>query len=154
MNRMRAAVVMALLLGTAQSAVADDCTYDTCALRMKSTWGGFELVAGKEERKIATLGGFASSKPEALLAERSEIAAQHYREFRSAQRNAALVSLVGSGLVIGSFFEWDSGEGYSDTGWALLIGGIAAGLVGNWMKAGAQEKVSHAIWEYNGTFAE
>lgn len=140
-----------MLIGSPGQAFGQDCDYDTCALRLQSGWRAVRLVAGSEAQEISELGLFPSRDPVPLLAERSELAASLYGDFRSQQVKGSLLYVTGLGLVVASFFYYDSDGGYTDAGWGLVIGGAVVGAVGNAMQSLASDKLSRAVWEYNGT---
>ena len=76
-----------LLLGLATGsagAQAPGCTYETCALRLRSRfWSGVSVVQGHDARRVARLGLFAPHID--LLASGSDSTKAHYLAFRAKQ---------------------------------------------------------------------
>lgn len=136
---------------------AQECgDYESCAMRLKRSWTGMTLVAGAQERKLTGINMFPSSEPGEIMAQRSEIAAEFYRSFRSQYRTGALINLVGVGVgTAGIIMSYDSDTSeWDDTQWGLIIGGAVVSVIGNAIQNSAKDKASRAVWEYNRTFSK
>jgi hypothetical protein len=137
-------IVPALVLLMSPAALpAQDCTYDTCALRIEGT----RVVAGREGAAVATLRAFRTPRLEDRFAV-SDSAAAHYVRFADNYVAGNVWSMVGGG-ALGLAYAASN----DDASTTLIAGSIAVGIVaslvgGNKVRK-AQAALSRAVWWYN-----
>ena len=142
---------VALCIGSATDLRAQkppSCSYDRCALRVKSSFFGTSIVQGRQEDHLASITFFAPGLPQ--LAERSDSAAALYAAFRGRQNRGTVLTLVGlvsvivGAAVAGSDQDWGM--------WAIVPGGILT-LAGVQQWNSGRDRLSRAVWEYNRTLS-
>jgi hypothetical protein len=146
-------MVAALLLVAAGSAQAQapGCTYDTCALRVRSRfWSGISLVQGQDARRVARLGLFAPRID--ILASGSDSTKKHYLAFRAKQNTGGALLLVGAvfaGVVGGLAYD----EAHYNDHRGLVVGFAVASLTftiwGGSKQVSASDHLQQAMWFYN-----
>jgi hypothetical protein len=144
------AAAITILTLCMQSQAFGQCDYDSCSLRIKYGWS-LKLVAGAEEHEIAGLGMFPSKATTEIFAERSELAASMYQDFRSQRITGSVLALGGLAMMFGGVFAAEENE---NLGVALVFGGLAISTAGMVVQTTAFDKVSKAIWEYNRTLSQ
>ncbi len=135
----------ALFFPLSAMAQAADCTYETCALRVKHRFFSQEIVRGAEEAKVATLGIIAPRI--ALLAERSDSAQVYYHSFRSAHNTRLWLALGAAASLAGSFVASQNDEDGIAIG--LLAVGVGFTTGGAILSVKSRDHLSAAIWWYN-----
>ncbi len=140
-------LMLAVCPPVATAQAGQDCTYASCALRIRHSLFSTQLVQGQAERRVASLGLFPPEVP--LFAERSDTSARHYAAFRRRHTTGALLALAGSVALAAGVFVDDS-----DVGLILVAGGGLLGITGGIQATRAQDRLSQAIWWYNRTLAE
>jgi len=150
MTRPLVAALLLLAAGSAQ-AQAPGCTYDTCALRLRSRfWSGISVVQGRDARRVARLGLFAPHID--LLATGSDSTKAHYLAFRAKQNSGGALLLVGAvfaGVVGG--LAYDQAH-YNDHKGLVLGFGLASITFTIWggaKQVSASDHLHQAIWFYN-----
>jgi len=150
MTRPLIAVLLLLAAGSAQ-AQAPGCTYDTCALRLRTRfWSGINLVQGQDARRVARLGLFAPHID--LLASGSDSTKAHYLAFRAKQNSGGALLLVGAvlaGVVGGLAYDkahYDDNKGLV---WGFGLSSVTLGIWGGAKQVQANNHLQQAIWFYN-----
>lgn len=149
MTRLRASCLLAAMVLCAWPAAApaqtpDPCTYDACALRVRYRLFGGQIVRGREDDRVASLGWLAPSVP--LFAERSDTAAWYYASFRRRQHVGAALGFAGLVASAAALLVRDSND---DLAAGLGIGGSVLFIGGGIQLGRANERLSRAVWWYN-----
>ncbi len=147
-------VLPRLLMVVAGSVVAEDagaqipdpCSYVDCALRIKSSKS---LVQGIQEEHVATL--FLWAPQISLFAERSDTAATLYSGYRSRHNSGLLMFVAGIATAATGLAVHNNNEG---VGWALTAVGFGLSIGGAIQLNIGSDRLSMAIWWYNGTLAQ
>jgi len=150
MTRPLVAVLLLLVAGSAQ-AQAPGCTYETCALRLRSRfWSGVSVVQGHDARRVARLGLFAPHID--LLASGSDSTKTHYLAFRAKQNTGGALQLVGAvlaGAVGGLAYDAGHYNDHKGLVWGLGIASITFSIWGGAKQVSASDHLQQAIWFYN-----
>lgn len=137
-------MVGAALLGVARPMTAQtpDCTYDGCALRIRSG----RILQGRSGASLAKLGMIPARV--SVLAESNDSTRWHYQIYRARQRTGSILGVVGLavGLVGSAVLNDDSDDG---VGVGLLVGGFGLTMGGSLYSRSAVNHLSDAIWWYN-----
>lgn len=145
---MRQLFLLALLAAAAILPLAaqdsSSCSYDWCALRVRSSFWGASLARGIADERVARIGVFAPHLP--LFAQRGDSAAKYYAAFRSRHNTGSTLALVGSALLLGSAIAIGSD---SDVAGGLLVASIPITLIGAAFHGSANERLSRAVWWHN-----
>ena len=140
-------VLGAALFGVAQPMIgqAPDCTYDGCALRIRSG----RILQGRSGASLARLGMIPARV--AVLAEGNDSTRAHYQIYRARQRTGSILGVVGVvvGLVGSAILNDDSDD---DFGIGLLVGGFGFTMGGSLYSRSAVNHMSDAAWWYNRDF--
>ena len=122
----------------------DGCTYDKCALMVKSGFFRRSLVQGADEAHVASLLFLAPHLD--LFAERSDSAARYYRSFHSKHNSGTWLALAGTALFAGAYIV----EGESDgVAIGLAIAGAGSIVIGTFRTAAGRNDLARALWWYN-----
>ena len=147
---MSALLVGAIILASPSSVLAQDtqCTYETCALRLKRKFlTSGQVVRGVEEEHVASI-WFLAPKISPLL-ERTDSAGHYYESFRKLHNRGTWVGLTGVVMMVTGIII----AGGDDD--ALAIGVAFSGLIpftwGLIDNQRARDRLGRAIWWYNGT---
>lgn len=146
-------LIAALLLLASASASAQTagCTYDTCALRVRTRFfAGPSLVQGQGARRVARLGLFAPHVE--ALASGSDSTKAHYLAFRSNQNRGGallLVAAVASGVAIGLANDQASYDKHKGVVWASVGVGLVFSIWGGANVTKASDHLQQSIWFYN-----
>jgi len=124
----------------------EPCTYNTCALRLRHGLFSVQLVQGRDQRPVSSVGWFPPALP--LFAERSDTAAQYYASFRRRHASGTVLSLAGAVALAAGLIAYDSDN---DLGLGLFIGSALLGIGGAVQTVRAREQLSRAVWWYNRT---
>jgi hypothetical protein len=124
----------------------DPCSYDACALRVRYRLLGGQIVQGREENRVVSLGWLAPSAP--LFGDRSDTAAWHYASFRRKEHVGAALGFAGLVASVAALLVGDSNE---DLAAGLGIGGTVLVIGGGIQLGRANEQLSRAVWWYNRT---
>lgn len=145
---MRALILAASLIALAVTPASGQepaaCTYDDCALMLKSGFLGTRLVRGTAETPIASLILFAPRLH--FMGGRSDSAGRFYASFRSKRNSGTWLTFAGAALFAGALIvDGESEElaiGLAVTGFgSLMFGAIRA-----WS---GQNDLARAVWWYN-----
>lgn len=128
----------------AQQAPAN-CTYDTCALRVRAPTfrAPRALVRGLEDIEVARLGLMEPAI--APLVTLSDSAVTHARVYDVLSDRGSIITIVGTVLSIGApivFRETGQKVGFA-------VAGIGISIYGGIVTNQAQEALSRALWWYN-----
>jgi len=143
-----AVVVLALGAATVQ-AQGSACTYDTCALRLRTRFfSGVTVVQGHEARRVGKVGLFATRVD--VLAGGSDSVRFHYQAFRSHQNTGGALTLIAVGLagVAGGV----AGRNYEDhktTVLSLLGASLVFSIWGGAHLSAGNDQLQQSIWLYN-----
>lgn len=148
---MRALIaLLAIALGAASAhAQGSACTYDTCALRLRTRYfSGLTIVQGHDARRVGKVGLFAPHVD--LLARGSDSVRAHYQAFRSHQSTGGALTLVGvaAAVVAGSL----AGRNFDDhktAVWSLLGVSFVFSVWGGAHVASGRDHLEQSIWFYN-----
>ena len=124
----------------------DACSYDACALRVRYRLLGGQLIQGREESRVVSLGWLAPNAP--LFGERSDTAAWYYASFRRKQHVGAALGFAGLVASVAALLVGNSNE---DLAAGLGIGGTVLVIGGGIQLGRANERLSKAVWWYNRT---
>lgn len=150
MTRPLVAILLLIGAGSAQ-AQAPGCTYDTCALRVRSRfWSGIRVVQGHDARRVARLGLFAPHID--LLASGSDSTKAHYLAFRSKQNTGGGLLLVGAvfaGVVGGLAYDRAHYDDHKGLAIGFAVASLTFTLWGGSKQISASDHLQQAIWFYN-----
>lgn len=151
MTRLHASCLLALTVlcvwpPTAPGQTPDACSYDACALRVRYRLLGGQIVQGREENRVVSLGWLAPNAP--LFGERSDTAAWYYASFRRKQHVGAALGFAGLAASVAALLVGDSNQ---DLAAGLGIGGSVLVIGGGIQLGRANERLSRAVWWYNRT---
>lgn len=130
---------------TARTAPA--CDYDTCALRLKSTFGPWKIVRGSKGQEVGTLGILRPPNLAALVADVPEAAATARAAQRSYRRSAATLWAGSALAVVGVLFSL--GSDMQVVGTTIGAVGVAGMVVGSFQHPRSIDMISKSIWLYN-----
>jgi len=125
------------------------CTYDTCALRLRTRFfSGVSIVQGREARRVGKVGLFASRVD--VLAGGSDSVRFHYQAFRSHQNTGGILTLVGlTGAAVASGLAERDYEANKTAIWSLLGVGLVFSIWGGAHLAAGNDHLQQSIWFYN-----
>jgi hypothetical protein len=141
-----AALITTVAVGAAGAQqVPDNCTYDTCALRVRAPTFSTPraIVRGLDNTEVAQLGLMQPAI--APFVQLSDSALVHARVYDVLNDRGSIITIVGTVLSIGApivFRETGQKIGFAVAGIAITVYG---GVVTNQ----AQEALSRALWWYN-----
>jgi hypothetical protein len=122
------------------------CDYNACALRLKSTWGPWEIVRGLDGKTVATLGirppdlaSLVADVPEA--AEQARLAQRRYARTSAMIWAGAVFAVIGIALDIGSDMHL--------VGRTVGAIGIGSLMFGGYEHPKNIDLFSKSIWFYN-----
>jgi hypothetical protein len=145
------AVLLALLSDAAETAAQNQCTYESCALRLQTGFFKQSLVRGTTGEDLANVVFLA---PElSIFAERSDSAAFYYSAFRKARNQSFWLSLSGGLLVGTALLIEEIDRTQSELTWSIGIPGLVLLAIGVFRGARSGNKLSKAVWWYNSTLA-
>lgn len=126
-----------------------DCDYNTCALRMKLSWGNWRILRGAQEQRVGTLGTFSAPRIESIVATSPEAVAEA-RTIRSDYTSGAVLQMVGV-LLMGAGVAAASGSDSDVLPFAGVLGGGALLFYGVSRHVRAFNALHKTIWLYNGS---
>lgn len=138
--------VAATVRSSATKAPAD-CDYNTCALRMKLSWGNWRIVRGEREQQVAKLGMFKAPKVESLVATSPEALAE-VGTFRKNYSSGEILQLVGV-LLMGAGIASASANDSDVLPITAVAGGGAVLFYGVSRSVTAFNALHKSIWLYN-----
>jgi len=139
---------VALALGIRSLAAQQPpCSYDECALRLKRSFWGPQLVQGRSEMKVARF-TFTAARLDSLM-QRSDSAARHYALFRTRYNRGFWLATAGAGVFGAGTLIHAIDRDLDDVAIGLLIAGTASWIVGVITGAQSREPLSKAVWWYN-----
>jgi hypothetical protein len=144
-----AALAAAPLTLHAQAPADGACTYATCALRVEPGFLGASVVRGAEGERVAGLGAGGTRPRLSELVRTSPQAAAYARAYERNARRGALMSAVGTLLLITPAFQDQRVQDYEI---AAVLGGAALAVGGSVNLMRANRSLSRALWWYNGQF--
>ena len=129
----------------------ESCTYESCALRVRSSvFGGQAVIRGASGEKVQGVTFFVGSMDETFAG--VPVSQQLAATFRSRQNTGATFALLGGAALIGGTLS--SSDGYISDGEAsLVIGGFLAVIVGGLISASGRDALHEAVFEYNRALA-
>lgn len=129
----------------AQETPADSFrTYDTCALRVESSFLSTRIVRGTEGVPVSGLGLFGSNLSEVVGS--SERALEHARIYDRTRTPAVLMAL-GAGLLLGLGAATAQDDAVSDgVSLGMTLGGIGLTVVSIQLSTRSQRAFSRALW--------
>jgi hypothetical protein len=133
-----------LLAGGLSAQAPARCSYDECAIRVRSTFWSTQLVRGREAVPVARIGFFAPRLP--LFGERSDSAGFYYDAFRSRRNTQSILGLTGLGIAVGVVIAAASG---ADPPAELVLVSIPLTALAGMVTTGASDRLARAIWWYN-----
>ena len=126
-----------------------DCDYNTCALRMKLSWGNWRILRGAQEQRVGTLGVFSAPRVESIVATSPEAVAEA-RTIRSDYTSGAVLQMVGV-LLMSAGLAFASDHSSDGLAFAGLLGGSAVLYYGVSRQQRAFNALHKTIWLYNGS---
>ncbi len=124
-----------------------DCDYNTCALRMKLSWGNWRIIRGEQERQVAKLGMFRAPNIESIVAT-APGALVEVRTFRENYSSGEVLQVLGV-LLMGAGIATASTNGSDALPLSAVAGGGAFLLYGVSRHVSAFNALHKAIWLYN-----
>ncbi|MDP9176580.1 MAG: hypothetical protein M3O61_02770 [Gemmatimonadota bacterium] len=128
---------------------SEACDYNTCALRMKLSWGNWRILRGEREQRVGTLGMFRAPKLESIVATSPE-AVTEARTFRNNYTSGEVLQAVGV-ILMGIGVASASGNDSEVIPFTGVIGGGALLFYGVSRHVRAFNALHKAIWLYNGS---
>lgn len=125
--------------------VPADCTYDTCALRIKSPTMSTPrlLVRGQDDEEVVRLGLMEPAV--APFVQLSDSAAAYARTYDVLYDRGSIITIVGTALAIGAPIVL--GGTMQKIG--FTVAGVAISIYGGLVTNQANEALSSAVWWYN-----
>lgn len=127
----------------------NDCTYGSCALRVRRSLIGHRIVRGVQEDKVASIILFAPRLE--MWRERSDSANTHYAAFRTKHNIGAAFSLAGVAAFAAGTIIALSDRGNETVPLVAIVSGLTFTVAGFVYLLQARDRLSQAIWWYNGT---
>ena len=147
-------LLAALLSAGALRAQDTSCTYDRCALRLKTGFWSTTIVQGALETPIGSVSLFAPSVP--LLAQsRDSMVRQLFARYQQRSRLGTALGVGATGLFIASFFAWDSDPSSQgdEAAIGMLLGSAVLAIPAAVLARSASNELQKAVWHFNGAFA-
>ena len=126
---------------------AAQCDYNTCALRMKLSWGSWRIIGGEREQQVAKLGMFRAPNLEGIFALSRE-AQLEIRPFRKNYTSGEVLQAVGVVLMGAGIASASSNES-AVIPFTGVLGGGALLLYGVTRHVRAFNALNKSIWLYN-----
>ena len=128
---------------------SSECTYNTCALRMKLSWGSWRIIRGEQEEQVTKLGMFSTPTIEPIVAA-SPDAALEARTFDKNYGSGEILQAVGVALM-GVGIAAASTDNSAVIPITTVLGGGALLFYGVSRRVRAFNSLNTAIWLYNRT---
>jgi hypothetical protein len=135
---------------TARSAATSapaDCDYNTCALRMKLSWGHWRILRGEHEQQVAELGMFTAPNIESVIATSPEALAE-VRTFRKNYTSGEVIQVLGVLLMSVGIASASANHSYA-VPFTAIAGGGAMLFYGVSRHVTALNALHKTIWLYN-----
>jgi len=129
------------------SSTLPDCDYNTCALRLKLSWGNWLILRGEQESRAGKLGMFRVANVESLVATAPEAVAEA-RVFRKNYMAGQQLPAIG-GILVGLGLAASRGDGSAVAPVAGVAGGFALVFYGVLRSNRAMNALHKTIWLYN-----
>ena len=126
---------------------AAQCDYNTCALRMKLSWGSWRIIGGEREQQVAKFGVFRAPNLERIVASSPE-AQLEARTFGNNYASGELLQAVGI-VLMGAGIASASSNGSALIPLTGVMGGGALLLYGVTRHVRAFNALNKSIWLYN-----
>ena len=124
-----------------------DCDYNTCALRMKLSWGNWRILRGEREAEVAKLGMFNAPNIESIIGTSPEALAE-VRTFRKNYTSGEVMQVLGVLLMSVGIASASSND--SDAvPFTAMVGGGALLFYGVSRHVTAFNALHKTIWLYN-----
>ena len=127
------------------------CTYDTCALRLRSRFfSGMSIVQGHDARRVAKLGLFAPHVD--VLASGSDSVRSHFQAFRKHQSTGGALTLIGAlagGVAAGLAYDRAHYDAHKTAFWSLAAVSLTFSLWGGAHVTSGRDHLERSIWFYN-----
>ena len=142
-----------LLIAAPVAAQSTDCTYDTCALRVRGATflRPPYIVRGTSDTEVLMLAPFGAST--APIFQHSDSAFVHALEYDRLQPVASVLNLVGPAILVVAPFLTNWRE-HPIASLTLMAGGFGMTLYGTHLQNVANDELGRAIWYYNRRFSE
>lgn len=138
---------LALAVCVATSSVAGQdqtrCSYDECALMVKTAFWGPRIVRGAEEAHVARIGIIA---PRLDLFAISDSATRHYDAFRGLHNSGGGLFAAGFAMMYSALLF---AQDHEAVGLGLVGGGALLTFVGTVRLTRASNELDRAVWWYN-----
>ena len=149
---MTRSLIALLVLGLSAASAegqGSGCTYDTCALRLRTRFfSSPSIVQGREGRRVAKIGMFSPRVD--VLGGGSDSVRTHYEAFRHHQNSGGALTLIGgvaagvAGALAGRNYEANK-----TAVWSVLGVGFVFSLWGGAHLASGNDHLQQSIWFYN-----
>lgn len=149
MTRSVIALIVVGLSATSAEAQGSGCTYDTCALRLRTRFlSSPSIVQGHEGRRVAKIGMFGSRVD--VLAGGSDSVRTHYEAFRHHQNSGGALTLISAlaGGVAGALAGHNY-EANKTAVWSAVGVGLVFTIWGEAHLASGNDHLQQSIWFYN-----
>lgn len=124
-----------------------DCNYNTCALRMKLSWGNWRIIRGEQEQQVAKLGMFTAPILKSIVATSPEAVAEA-RTFNKNYTSGEVLQAVGV-LFMGVGIAAASANNSAVIPFTGVLGGGALLYYGVSRHVSAFNALNKTIWLYN-----
>lgn len=138
---------VAVAVRSAATSAPADCDYNTCALRMKLSWGNWRILRGEHEQQVVKLGMFNAPNIESVVATSPEALAE-VRTFRKNYTSGEVTQLLG--VLLMSVGIASASANHSDAvPFTAIVGGGAMLFYGVSRHVTAINALHKTIWLYN-----
>ena len=130
------------------------CSYDRCALRLKTGTWSTSIVQGAAETPVGSVSLFAPSVP--LLAQsRDSMVRQLFASYQQRSRLGTALGVGATGLFIASFFAWDSDPSSQgdEAAIGMLLGSAVLAIPALLLGRSASNQLQKSVWHFNSAFA-
>jgi hypothetical protein len=124
------------------------CTYETCALRLESSYfGPPKLLRGRAGEEVGRLGLFGGNVDTLLAGPDS--ASAYARRYLTNTRRGTTLGLIGTVAAIAAIVSSDNYRDPDGTTVALALTGVGFAIAAIPFEVRATRSLSRAIWYYN-----
>lgn len=126
-----------------------ECDYNSCALRMKLSWGSWRIISGQSEQQVAKFGTFRAPNLQGIVASSPE-AQLEARIFRKNYTSGEVMQALGVVLMGAGIASASTNKSALIPFTGVLAGGAVL-LYGVTRHVRAFNALNKSIWLYNRT---
>lgn len=134
---------------TNSPASRSDCTYETCALRMKLKRGNWHIVRGGADMEVTKIGVFSTPNITSLVST-SPAALEMAREFQAKHSSGNRLLLVGTIAYAAGMLSFGSSTPPA-LSFIVSLAGIRTFLAGDRYLDEGMNALTKSLWIYNGS---